>query len=192
MTDVRTPETLAAEEAAVVMAQRREALADVKIEQVANEPLASSSAVEEPALDEATINQLKALGFDHVPTVEEARERLQARRAEIRDEVLFQADRRGWCEEGTREVCAGLRLTRPGIKEARTVTVRFTTTMTYVANTWTDRGALAYAAANTYLPIVNGDRLARRVGGNGGVEVHEVKVNDTVIELTDELRGEIA
>lgn len=60
-----------------------------------------------------TAELLAKAGLDRVPTVEEAKAILDARRAEIRQAVLEQADRRDWCYDGTRQVCANLRLPKP-------------------------------------------------------------------------------
>ena len=142
---------------------------------------------ETPALDEATIKLLTELGFDHVPTIEEAKSALDARREFVRSEVLFQADRKQWCEDGTREVCANLRLRRPGSRTEKKVTVRATVEYTVHRLAYSDRGALHSAEKSGYLPV--GTRFA--AGGLVSAEIHELKVDDTVIDLTDELRKEI-
>lgn len=143
---------------------------------------------ETPTLDEATVKLLTELGFDHVPTVEEAKAALEARRERVREEVLFQADRKGWCEDGTRQVCANLRVKRPGSREQRTITYRATVEVTREILSYSERGALALAKAHGYLPL----GLGNFAGGElVNTEIHEIKINDTVIDLTDELREAI-
>jgi len=53
---------------------------------------------------------LRLLGFDSMPTEKELEEAVRRRRAEIRERLLLEADRHAWCEPGTREVLADLRL----------------------------------------------------------------------------------
>lgn len=187
MTDVKTPEDITtSEEAARIITERRQDVADLNR---ASDRLDPTPEPQTPEIPEETLNQLRALGFDHIPTVEEVRERLNARRAQIREEVLFQADRRGWCEDGTRQVCANLRLTRPGERERRTLTTKVTLELEYTGLTWTERGLLTLAMTNNALPVdVSGRLFGSKVVAS---EVHEVKIGDQVIELTDELVKEI-
>lgn len=140
-----------------------------------------------PTLDESTVKLLAELGFDHVPTVEEAKAALDARRKLIREEVLFQADRKHWCEEGTRAVCANLRLHRPGSREARAVKVRATVEYTVQLTTYSAKGALHQAQGSGYLPV--GTRF---VGAElHSAEIHELAVDGESITLDDTLREEI-
>ena len=135
-----------------------------------------------PTLTAEQIDMLRKLGFDHVPTVEELREAKARRQAEVREEVLFQADRKHWCEDGTRTVCANLRLARPG-KE--TVTMELEVDML----TWTDRGALATAINSRILPVEgpNSGGMARYTN----VSITDLTVGGTPYELTEDLRKEL-
>lgn len=101
----------------------------------------------EPVTDDGIPAATKALldkaGLDHVPTVDEAKALLDARKDEIRTEVLRQADMRDWCEDGTRKVCANLRLPRPGERQTHKVQVEMTLTLTLDSTAYTAEGALA-------------------------------------------------
>lgn len=143
-----------------------------------------------PTLDDATIALLKRYGFNHVPTVEELREVKARRQAEVRDEVLFQADRKNWCDEGTRQVCANLRLPRPGSKEQHKVTYRVTMVMEIGLHTYTDRGALAYLVNGKMFPVEG--KSFRGHGTATNVVVENVAVDGTPFELTDDLRKELS
>lgn len=97
---------------------------------------------------EAEMAEIKALlvkaGLDHVPTIEEAKAHLDARRKEIRLAVLEQADERSWCEDGTRKVCANLRLERPGSRSEKLVEVELILKVTIPVTTYTDKGVVAH------------------------------------------------
>lgn len=163
----------------------RNALVDVDARLPEEVPTAAEA--ETPALDEATIKLLTDLGFDHVPTVEEAKAALDARRKLIREEVLFQADRKHWCEEGTRAVCANLRLARPGSRVPHAVKVRATVEYTVQLTTYSAKGALFQAHGSGYLPV--GTRF---VGADlHSAEIHGLTVDGEPIDLTDTLREEI-
>lgn len=82
------------------------------------------------------------LGLDRIPTAEEAKALLAARRAEIRHAVLVQADKRAWCEDGTRKVCANLRLERPGARTEKMVEVEMVLKVKVPVQAYTDEGAL--------------------------------------------------
>lgn len=97
----------------------------------------------EPEPSEVTAKLLEMAGLDHVPTAAEAKELLDARRAEIRQAVLMEADARDWCVDGTREVCANLRLTRPGNRENHYFEVTVTATLKVSAGGFTPEGAVA-------------------------------------------------
>ncbi len=73
---------------------------------------------------------LRQVGLGKVPTIEEAKALLDARREEIRAAVLQQADERDWCYDGTRKVCANLRLRKPDDRSYFTVKVRMVVEMT--------------------------------------------------------------
>lgn len=97
----------------------------------------------EPGQDDETKALLEKAGLDHVPTADEAKALLDARRKEIRHAVMVEADRRDWCEEGTRKVCANLRLERPGGRTQRTIDVEVNLTVTVPMTTYTEEGALS-------------------------------------------------
>lgn len=115
-------------------------------------PVAEPAAEPAPqkSVDELTIDVedaeaaelLAKAKLDHVPTVEEAKAILAARRAEIRHAVMVEADRRDWCEDGTRKVCANLRLERPGSRTERLVVVELTMKLTVPVSTYTEEGVL--------------------------------------------------
>lgn len=140
-----------------------------------------------PVVDEQTLKLLADLGFDHIPTADEVKARLDARREEVRDEVLFQADRKHWCDDGTRQVCANLRLKRPGNREPRNIRIRVTAEYTVQMVTFSDKGALYRAVADGLLPLKDwfvGQDLHE-------AEIHSVTLNGTPVDLTDALREEI-
>lgn len=139
----------------------------------------------ELTLDPATIKLLKKYGFDRVPTIEELREVKARRQAEIREEVLFQADRRNWCDDGTRKVCANLRVQRPGEREERKITVKVAYEIEVTVTSYTDRGAVALALAGNYLPKeknTNGGRVINRK-----IEYVDLEVNGTPAEITPDM-----
>jgi hypothetical protein len=137
-----------------------------------------------PELDAETIELLKKYGFDHVPTADELRDFKARRQAEIREEVLFQADRRNWCEDGTRKVCANLRVQRPGQREDRKITVQVTYEVELTVTSYTDRGAVALALSSGYLPVEkNNRRLAQR-----NIEYVGLEVNGTPAEITPDMK----
>ena len=152
-----------------------------------DEKFTQAPAPQPPVVDEQTLKLLTDLGFDHVPTADEVKARLDARREEIRNEVLFQADRRDWCDDGTRQVCANLRLKRPGYRDEKKITIRATVEYTVDTLAYSDKGALLKVHKYGRLPL--GDQFA---GGRlASAEIHEVKIGDTAIELTDALWEEI-
>lgn len=89
-----------------------------------------------------TAELLAKAGLDRVPTIDEAKEILAARRAEIRHAVMVEADKRDWCEDGTRKVCANLRLERPGSRTERNVEVEMTIKVVVPVVTYTEEGVL--------------------------------------------------
>lgn len=99
-------------------------------------------AAAEAAEDAEAAELLAKAKLDHIPTVEEAKAILAARRAEIRHAVMVEADRRDWCEDGTRKVCANLRLERPGSRTERVVEVELTMKLTVPVATYTEEGVL--------------------------------------------------
>lgn len=136
-----------------------------------------------PELDAETIALLQKYGFDHVPTADELREVKARRQAEIREEVLFQADRRNWCEDGTRKVCANLRIPRPGQREDRKITVKVSYEVELTVASYTDRGAVALALSSGYLPKEkNNGRVAHR-----NIEYTGLEVNGTPAEVTPDM-----
>lgn len=104
-----------------------------------DEPLAPP--VDAEAAEAAEL--LAKAGLDRVPTADEAKALLAARRAEIRHAVLVQADERAWCEDGTRKVCANLRLERPGNRTQRVATVELNLKVTMPLTTYTTEGVIA-------------------------------------------------
>lgn len=136
---------------------------------------------------------LKRYGFDHVPAAEELQEILPRRRAEVREEVLFQADLRNWCEDGTRAVCANLRVARPGDQKYRRVTYQVTMDVEIVQSTWTERGALARALAHGGIPTEGSSpySIPAYSGGVRNVVITNLTVDGTTYELTDDLRKEL-
>lgn len=116
----------------------------------------------EPEPSEVTMKLLEMAGLDHVPTAAEAKELLDARRAEIRQAVLMEADARDWCVDGTREVCANLRLTRPGNRETHYFEVTVTATLKVSAGGFTPEGAIAKLKRAGYLKP---ETLARQMSG---------------------------
>lgn len=96
------------------------------------------------AIDPKYLELLAKLGFTEIPTAEQVKAKLDARRAEIRSAVMEQADARGWCDDGTRQVCADLRLTRPGTRQRYTVKVPVTFEMEMAASAFTPETALAF------------------------------------------------
>lgn len=108
-------------------------------------PILSDEAAEVAnAAEAAKVAELLAkAGLDHVPTVIEAKELLEARRTEIRRQVLLQADARDWCLDGTRQVCANLRLTRPGDRTQHQFEVEVTLKLTVDAMGFTPEGAVS-------------------------------------------------
>lgn len=141
-----------------------------------------------PSIDDATKELLKRYGFDHVPTVEELRARKAQRQAEVRAEVLFQADRRNWCEDGTRTVCANLRLQRPGSREQRTIRATVSYEVELKVHSWTDKGSLTAAMHHNYLPT-EAQNTRNRAFSN--ITLANVTVNDQAIEWTDDLAKEL-
>ena len=91
------------------------------------------------------------VGLDHIPTIDEARELLTARRAEIRKAVMVEADRRDCCEVGTRKVCANLRLERPGSRENREYEVELNLKVRVSVTSYTEEGALHRLAERSVL-----------------------------------------
>lgn len=84
---------------------------------------------------------LAKAGLEQPPTAEEAKALLDARRAEIRKAVLVEADKRDWCIDGTRKVCANLRLERPGDRSGHIIEVEFTVKMVMETMAYTSEGA---------------------------------------------------
>ena len=110
--------------------------------QDASDPPAAKGEVTEVTEEEAkeAAELLAKTGLDHVPTIEEAKALLAARRAEIRHAVMVEADKRDWCEDGTRKVCANLRLERPGSRTNREVEVEMTLKIKTVIAAYTEEG----------------------------------------------------
>ena len=142
-----------------------------------------------PTLTAEQIDMLRKLGFDHVPTVEELAEAKTQRQAEVREEVLFQADRRGWCADGTRTVLANLRLQRPGDKAVHKIVARVEMDIEVDLRAWTERGALAYAVSANILPTA--ERSADGQVSYTNMSITGLKVGDTPYELTEDLRREL-
>lgn len=88
---------------------------------------------------------LELAGLDHVPTVEEAKALLEARKAEIRQAVMLEADLRDWCEDGTRKVCANLRLPRPGERTTHPLEVELRLKVRVSYSAYTAEGAVEKA-----------------------------------------------
>lgn len=101
-------------------------------------------ATEPEIIDPKYLELLEKLGFTEIPTAEQVKARLDERRAEIRTAVMEQADARGWCDDGTRQVCADLRLPRPGRRESYTVKVPLTFTVEVRASAFTPESAFAW------------------------------------------------
>lgn len=108
-----------------------------------NEEVVATEPATTTEIPEETKALLEVAGLDHVPTVDEAKALLDARRAEIRTAVLMEADARDWCEDGTRKVCANLRLARPGNRDSHEITVTMQMTLTITQSAYTPQGALA-------------------------------------------------
>lgn len=99
--------------------------------------------IEEPGPEDTEAAELLAkVKLDHVPTEAEAKALLTARRQEIRHAVLVEADARQWCEDGTRKVCANLRLERPGDRTQREVELEMTVKVRTNFTTYTPEGVV--------------------------------------------------
>lgn len=147
-----------------------------------------TEAVPAPTLTAEQIDMLRKLGFDHVPTEQELREAKARRQAEVRDEVLFQADRKGWCEDGTRQVLANLRLQRPGDRGTHKIIARVTMDVEVDVAAWTERGALASAIRYRQLPTEMDQTGLRYLN-----VTHEgLTVDGNPYELTEDLRRELS
>ncbi len=92
--------------------------------------------------NEEVITLLRQAGLTKVPTIEEAKAILDARREEIRAAVLRQADERDWCYDGTRKVCANLRLRKPEDRSRFDVKVRMEVEMTLQVRGFTLESAM--------------------------------------------------
>jgi hypothetical protein len=135
-----------------------------------------------------TLELLKSLGFDHVPTVEEIEEAWAKRREEVRQEVLFHADRRSWCESGTRQVCANLRVARPGDREEHTITARVSYDVELTVASYTKKGAIAVASYNQWLPTARHNGRTRTVTN---IKMDGLTIDGESFEMTDELLKEV-
>lgn len=103
--------------------------------------------------NEPTVAPQPDQGPEYVTAVE-AQRQLNERREQVRHWVLRMADRRSWCDEGTRKVLAGLRLPRPGNRTRFMVRIPVSMVLTFQADTWTAQGAverslIAAGLANT-------------------------------------------
>lgn len=132
---------------------------------------------------EATQELLAQAGLDRVPTIEEAKALLDARRAEIRHAVLEQADARDWCYEGTRKVCANLRLAKPDDRKQHTFRTTIQVEVEIGYNGFTEAGAIkrlqrAYGDGGNR-PLLSAAWFNRHL--NGGVKV--VSVAGGLIDL---------
>lgn len=98
-------------------------------------------------LEEKYAQLLVDLGFTpgYIPTAAEVKEKLDARKVEIRQAVLDQSDSRGWCDDGTRKVLADLRLSRPGSREQHTVRATVTLEVQFNVNAYNALGAARLA-----------------------------------------------
>lgn len=143
-----------------------------------------------PEVDPAIVELLKRHGFDHVPAEEELREYKARRQAEVREEVLFQADRRNWCDDGTRKVCANLRIPRPGQRETHEITFQVTMDVTLTLNAYSAKGALA-RAYNGHLFPVEGRQWYPSATRTSNVTMGPLMVGGQPIELTEDLRREL-
>lgn len=138
---------------------------------------ATDQATDELATDveDAEAKELLAKAkLDHVPTIDEAKELLTARRAEIRHAVMLQADKRDWCEDGTRKVCANLRLERPGSRTNRQVEIEMTLKFTVTATSYTEEGAL--------LKLKNGGVLSQK-WIQGHLYVQNAEIDPTAVTI---------
>lgn len=148
-------------------------------------PEPTQAPVEAPAIDPETAATLAKLGLDRVPTAAEAKELLDARRTEIRAEVLRQADARDWCDDGTRKVCANLRLPRPGNRERFSFQATFTVTVDIPTNAFTEAGALLRIQRQKYLTQqwLNSHLYGMTVVS---AKVEPFEVNGTMVQLGDQ------
>lgn len=117
------------------------------------------------AIDPKYLELLAALGFTEIPTAEQVKAKLDERRAEIRANVMEQADQRSWCDDGTRAVCANLRLTRPGKREHHDVKVQVTFDLEFAPNAFTPETAAAWVRRHIALGG-NVDYIRRGFGAN--------------------------
>ena len=117
-----------------------EALDSIRAQQAAKQAEARRIQAEEKRRAEEQ-ELLAKVKLEQPPTAEEAKALLEARRVEIRHAVLTEADKRDWCIDGTRKVCANLRLERPGDRPNRAVEVEFTVKMTMNVLAYTEEGA---------------------------------------------------
>lgn len=132
---------------------------------------------------EATQRLLAEAGLDRVPTIEEAKALLEARRAEIRQAVLDQADVRDWCYDGTRKVCANLRLAKPDDRKQFTFTAKIEVEVEVSHTGFTEAGAVkrlqrAYGDG-TNRPLLSAAWFQRYL--SGGVKV--IKVTGGPLDL---------
>jgi hypothetical protein len=135
-----------------------------------------------PPLDDEAVELLAKAGLDHVPTIDEAKALLDARRREIRHAVMVEADKRNWCEDGTRKVCANLRLERPGSRAERSVEVEVTLKITHTIPTYTNEGAVAQMLDKG---ILSPDWLKSHLYVRGvEVQPQALTVDGTAIDVT--------
>lgn len=123
-------------------------------EDITPAPAPAAEAETPPATDEIpaeTKALLETVGLEHVPTVDEAKALLDARKAEIRLAVMREADLRDWCDDGTRKVCANLRLARPGDRENHEFQVELRLVLSVTQTAYTPDGALAKLAKSGVL-----------------------------------------
>lgn len=112
----------------------------------------------------------------------EAKAALDAQRAKIRHEVLYQADLNGWCEDGVRRVLADLRLPRPGPREERTVTARIEIEYRASLYAYTTEAAAALAYKVGAIPnagVINDALGASRVVG---LVIRDVRIDGRAVE----------
>lgn len=128
-------------------------------------------------IDPKYLELLEKLGFTEIPTAEQVKAKLDERRAEIRAAVMEQADIRGWCEDGTRQVCANLRLPRPGRREAYVVRVPVAVEVETTVATFAPQAAIGAAHRNLSSSATS-DYLRRALGASA---VTNVTFGDAVV-----------
>lgn len=112
----------------------------------------------EVEIDAKYLDLLRELGFTEIPTADQVKAKLDERRAVTRNTVLAQADEGSWCESGTRQVCANLRLPRPGERTEHDIDVDIHLVATFRVHTFTPESALAHMQRH-YLTEANLSRL---------------------------------